>query len=82
MLWKCVIWEKVQGRLRYEDQKCEEESCEVLIREGLEELMLRAEEVNTQKSCNNVDHFAQDRCGPPLVDVDWHAFCPAIYNKH
>ena len=41
--------------------KCEEESTEVFIREGAEELTLRAEEVGYQKSCINVDHIAQDR---------------------
>ena len=55
-------------------------SPEVLIREGPEGLTLRAEEVNTQKSCINVDHIAQDRWGPPLVDADWHAFCQAIHQ--
>ena len=54
--------------MRYEGQKCEEASPEVLIREGPEELTLRAEEVGTQKSCLNVDHIAQERWGPPLVD--------------
>ena len=41
--------------------KCEEVCPEVLIREGPEELTFRAEEVNTQISCINVDHIAQDR---------------------
>ena len=36
-----------------------------------EELTLRAEEVRTQKSCINVDHIAEERRGPPLVDADW-----------
>ena len=45
--------------------KCEEEGPEVLIREGPEELTLRAEEVGTQKLCVNVDHTWQDRWGPP-----------------
>ena len=50
----------------------------MIIREGQEELTLRAAEVNTQKSCINVDHIAQDRWRPPLVD-DCHASCQAIY---
>ena len=45
---------------------------------GSEELTLRAEEVGSQKSCINVDHIAEDRWGPPLVDADWHAFYQAI----
>ena len=62
--------------------KCEEGSPEVLIREGPEEFALRAEEVGTQKSCINVDHIAQERWGPPLVDADWHASCQAIYKRY
>ena len=53
--------------MRYEDQSAKKET-------------LRAEEVNTQKSCINVDHMAQDRWEPPLVDADWHAFCQTIYK--
>ena len=45
----------------------------MIIREG-------TEEVGSKKSCINVDHIAQDRRGPPLVDADWHAFCQAIYK--
>ena len=57
-----------------------EECAEEAIREGPEELTLRAEEAESQKSCNNVDHIAEDRCGPPLVDADWHVFCQANYK--
>ena len=60
--------------------KCEEGSPEVLVKESPEVLTLTAEEVGTQKSCINVDHVAQERWGPPLVDADWHAFCQAIYK--
>ena len=59
--------------------ECEEGSPEVLVREGPEELTLRAEEA-THKSCINVDHIAQERWRPPLVDADWHAFCQANYK--
>ena len=52
----------------------------MLVREGPEELILRAEEVGTQKSCFNVGLVAQERWGPPLVDGDWHAFCQAIFK--
>ena len=49
-----------------------EEGCpEVSIREGPEELTLRAEKVGSQKACINV---------PPLEDADWHAFCQAFYK--
>ena len=53
---------------------------EVPIRESLEDLTLRANEVGTWKSCINVDHIAKERWGRPLVDADWHAFCQAIYK--
>ena len=52
----------------------------MLMREGDEELTLRTEEVGSKKSCINVDHIAQDRWGPPLVDADWHAFCQANFK--
>ena len=42
----------------------------MLIKEAPEELALRAEEVGTQESCINVDHIAQDRWGPSLVDAE------------
>ena len=39
-----------------------EEGCpEASIREGPEELTLRAEEVRSQKACINVGHIAEDR---------------------
>ena len=59
--------------------KCEEGSPEVSTREGPEELTLRTEEVGSQKSCINVDHIAEDRWRPSMVNADWHAFCQAIY---
>ena len=42
------------------------------VRESPDELTLRAEEVGTWKSYNNVDHIER-RGGPPLVDYDWYA---------
>ena len=66
---------KVQGLSRCEGQSRKREGPEVLISELSEELTLRAEEVGTQKSWVNVDHIAEERWGPPLVDADWHAFC-------
>ena len=51
------------------------EGCpEVSVRRGPKELTLRTEEVGSQNACINVDHIAEDRWGPPLVDADWHAF--------
>ena len=60
--------------------KFEEGGPEVSIGECPEELTVRADEVGSLKSCINVDHIAEDRCGPPLVDADWYAFCQAIYK--
>ena len=51
----------------------------MLIREGPEELRLRAE-AGTQKSCIDADNVAQERWGPPLVDADWHAFGQATHE--
>ena len=69
-----------KGTRSFEVRRCEEEGHEVSIREGPEELTLRTEEVRSKKSCINVDHIAQDRWGPPLVDADWHAFWQAMYK--
>ena len=71
---------KMDNHRALEVGHCEEGGPEVLVREGLAELTLRAEEVGTQKSCISVDHIAQDRWRPPLVDAEWHAFCQAIYK--
>ena len=60
--------------------KLEEGCSEVSIREGPEELTLRAERL-AQKACINVDNIAEDRWGPPLVDTDWHALCQTIYKR-
>ena len=38
---------------------------EAVIREGADELELRADE--------NTEHIAFERWGPPLVDADWDA---------
>ena len=62
--------------------KFKEGCTEASIREGPEELTLRAEEVGSQKSCINVDHIAEDRLEPPLVDADWHAFLPSNLQRN
>ena len=51
-----------------------EEGCPEASWEGPEELTLRAKVVGSQKSCISVEHIAEDRWAPPLVDADWHAF--------
>ena len=60
--------------------KLEEGVPDVSIREGPEELTLRAEEVGIRKACIHVGHIAEDSWGPPLVDADWHACCQAIHR--
>ena len=52
-----------------------EDYPEEAIREGADELTLRAEDVKTLKACINIDHTDENRLGPPLVDADWNAFC-------
>ena len=54
---------------------------EATIREGADELTLRADEVGTQRAFINTEHTEFERWGPPLVDADWDAFCQAIYKK-
>ena len=56
----------------------EEECPKVSIREGPGELTLRTEEVGSQNASINVNHIADERWRPPLVDAVWHAFCQAI----
>ena len=53
---------------------------EAAIREGADELTLRAEEVGTLEACMNIDHIEEYRWGPPLVDAERHALCLAIYK--
>ena len=51
---------------------------EASIREGADELTLRADEVGTLKTFINIHHIEFERWGPPLVDADWHAFCCTV----
>ena len=64
-------------QLKVQKPKFSEDFPEAAIREGPEELTLRAEEVDTVKHVS----IASDRWRPHLVDVDWHAFCQAIYSE-
>ena len=54
---------------------------EAVIREGDDELTLRADEVITQRAFIDTKHIELERWGPPPVDADWHAFCQTIYKK-
>ena len=51
---------------------------EATIREGADELTLRADAVGTQKTFTNTEHIEFERWGPPQVGADWHTFCQAI----
>ena len=51
-----------------------------IIREGADEITLRAEEVGMQRTFINTKHVELERWGPPQVDADWHACCEAIYQ--
>ena len=51
---------------------------EATIREGADELTLRADAVGTQGAFINTEHIEFERWGPPQVGADWHTFCQAI----
>ena len=53
-------------------------SPEAAIREGADELTLRAEEVGSLRTFIDTTHIELERS--PLVDADWHAFCRAIHK--
>ena len=50
-----------------------------IIRDGADELTLRAEEVGVQRAFINTKHIELERWGPPPVDADCHAFCQTIF---
>ena len=51
---------------------------EATIREGADQLTLRADEVGTKRAFINTEHIEFERFGPPQVGADWHTFCQAI----
>ena len=52
---------------------------DAVIREGADELTLRAKEVGSRRTFIDTKHTYQvERWEPPLVDADWHAFCQAV----
>ena len=53
---------------------------QAIIREGADELTLRAEEVGSVRAFIDTKHIELERWGPPQVDADWRAFCQVIYN--
>ena len=57
-----------------------EDLPDAVIREGADELTLRAEEVGSARTFFYAKHVELERRGPPLVGADWHAFCETIYK--
>ena len=51
-----------------------------VIRKGADELTLRAHEEGVLRAFIDTPSVGDRRCGPPLVDADWHAFCHAIFQ--
>ena len=66
--------------LAVQKPKISEAFPEATIREGADELTLRADDVGTQRAFINTEHIEFERWGPPMVDADWRAFCQAIYK--
>ena len=50
-------WARAWGNSKYEGRKVQKSCPEVTVREGLDELRLRAEEVRTLKTYINVTHI-------------------------
>ena len=68
------------GTFKVRKPKALEGGSDVIVTERLDELTLRAEEVNTSKAYIDVNHIKPERWSPPLVDADWYAFCQALYK--
>ena len=68
------------GAFQVRKPKVQEGFSDVIVRENLDELTLRAEEVGTSKALINVSHIEPERWGPPLVDTDCCAFRQALYK--
>ena len=66
------------GTVKVRKPEFREGSSDVTVRESLDVLTLRAEEVVTSKAYIDVNHIEPEKWGPPLVDADWHAFCQAL----
>ena len=51
---------------------------EAVVREGADELTLRAGEEGALRTFIDPTNVGDKRWRPPLVDEDWHAICQAI----
>ena len=68
------------GTFKVRKPKVPEGCSDVTVRESLDELTSRSEEVETSKAYIDVNHIESERWGLPLVDADWYAFCHALYK--
>ena len=53
---------------------------EAVVREGADQLRLRAEKEGMLHTFIDTTDVGESRRGPPLVGVDWHAICQAIFQ--
>ena len=53
---------------------------EAIVREGPDELTLRAEQAGVSRTFIDTTYVADFKWRPPLVDEDWHAICQAIFQ--
>ena len=60
--------------------KFTEDFPEAVVREGADELTLRAEGEGVRRNFMDTTNVEDHRWGPPLVDADGHAICQAIYQ--
>ena len=77
------IWdpEKKTKSARVVSQKCTTNFPGVVVREGADELPLRAHEEGHLRSFIDTTNVGdKKRWELPLVDEDWHAICWAVYN--
>ena len=77
MRWTWVICVRAQDRFMSKKPKFSEAHPEAAIREGADELTLRADEVETLRAFINMDHIEFERWEPPLVVADCDGFSQA-----
>ena len=70
MRWTWVICVKEPDGFMSENQNFSEAYPEVAIREGADEITLRADEMETLRALINIDHIEFERWGPLLVDAE------------
>ena len=68
--WTWVICAKGIRPFHVQKPNFSEDYPEAAIREGADELTLKAEELGTLKACIHIDHTEDDRWRPPLVHAD------------